>query len=202
MVISALTHSSHMQTISMSSPRSWVQQALWSLAMIGEYADYCNCRVSSTLKIRRGAAIAWRMALYYPSFVTNLIAVAMPYIPPAPSYIDPETIIKAVPTLGYWRQYISGVVESQTRNANQMRAFLNAEYLGATRDGRLAFDPKSGVDFQLAHNLELTPLMSQAELEFYEKEYLRNGLQGPCEFPLPAASMAKGNKPFEADLVR
>jgi soluble epoxide hydrolase/lipid-phosphate phosphatase len=121
------------------------------------------------------------MALYYPSFVTRLIAVAMPYIPPTPSYIDSNTIVKAVPTLGYWNQYTSGVVESKTRNQEEIRGFLNALYCGATSDGRLAFDPRVGVDFQLARSLSLTPLMSEAELDFYVKEYFRKGLEGPCK---------------------
>ena len=124
------------------------------------------------------------MALYYPSFVTRLIAVAMPYIPPTPSYIDSNTIVKAVPTLGYWNQYTSGVVESKTRNQEGLRDFLNALYCGATSDGKLAFDPRVGVDFQLARSLSLTPLMSEAELDSYVKQYFRKGLEGPCKPPL------------------
>lgn len=139
-------------------------------------------KVHALLKMRRGAAIAWRMALYYPSFVTHLIAVAMPYTPPTASYIDSETLLKAVPTLGYWRQYTSGAIESHTCNKEEIRAFLNAEYCGATADGTLAFDPSAGVNFELARQLSPTPLMSEADMAYYVDEYSQQGLQGPCKF--------------------
>ncbi|KAH0172869.1 alpha/beta-hydrolase, partial [Aureobasidium melanogenum] len=151
-----------------------------------------------------GAAIAWRMALYYPSFVTHLIAVAMPYIPPTASYIDSENLLKAVPTLGYWRQYTSGTIESQTRNKEEVRAFLNAEYCGATDDGKLAFDPTTGVNFDLARHLSPSPLMSEVDMEYYVDEYNRQGLRGPCNYYRTRQHNFEDEKSFakSADLMK
>lgn len=91
-------------------------------------------------------------------------------------------MIKYFPNLGYWQQYASeaGPIQSHTQDATAMRSFLNAEYLGTTASGKLAFDPTSGVDFDLAKSLSHTTVMSEDELDYYGKEYLRNGLEGPC----------------------
>lgn len=88
-----------------------------------------------------------------------------------------------MPTLGYWRQYTSEqrVVESRTRSEEDMRAYLNAMFCGTTSEGKLGFDARTGLQFDLLKDLRPTSLLDASDMAFYVSEYMRNGLRGPCK---------------------
>ncbi|KAE8423990.1 alpha/beta hydrolase [Aspergillus pseudocaelatus] len=131
-----------------------------------------------------GCCIAYRFALEYPSFVTHLFTLAIPYIPVSEKFISQDELVKFMPNLGYQLQWGSkeGIIESYTKDQIGIRNFLNAVYAGRTPDGELGVSMESGADLSILPTLLRSPLVSEDELDFYVREYSRNGLHGPCNY--------------------
>ncbi|KAH8424945.1 alpha/beta fold hydrolase [Aspergillus melleus] len=131
-----------------------------------------------------GAVIAYRVALWHPTFITHLFTFAIPYIPPSPKWIETEDMLKMFPSLGYQLQFGSddGIIESFAKDKDGIRAFLNTLYGGRTADGKYAIDVTKGVDLEVAKTLGHTPLLAEEELDYYVDVYSRNGLRGPCNY--------------------
>ncbi|KAI9036630.1 alpha/beta fold hydrolase [Aspergillus affinis] len=131
-----------------------------------------------------GAVIAYRVALWHPTFVTHLFTFAIPYIPPSPKWLETSEMLKMFPSLGYQLQFGSdeGIIESSAKDKAGIRAFLNTLYGGTTSDGKYAIDVTKGVDLELATQLNHTRLLAPEELDYYVEVYARNGLRGPCNY--------------------
>jgi hypothetical protein len=115
--------------------------------------------------------------------VTHLFALAVPYIPVSEEFISQDVLVKIMPSLGYQLQWgrEEGIIESYTKDNTGIRNFLNAAYGGRTSDGKLGVSTELGADFNIIPTLRRSPLISEDELDFYVREYSRNGLQGPCK---------------------
>lgn len=135
-------------------------------------------------KLHRGAVIAYRVALWHPTFVSHLFTFAIPYIAPTPQWLETEDLMKLFPSLGYQLQFGSaeGIIESFAKDKAGIRAFLNTLYGGVTSEGKYAIDVTKGADLELAPTLNHTPLLSPEELDYYVEVYSRNGMRGPCTF--------------------
>jgi hypothetical protein len=120
------------------------------------------------------------MAIWHPEFVTHIFTACVPHILMSAEWVEPESLTKMFPTLGYQVQFASGLIEQETRAKEGIRIFLNAMYGGRTSDNQSAMDPSKGVDFDLAARLEKTALLSEVELEYYVNEFARNGLDAAC----------------------
>jgi hypothetical protein len=112
-----------------------------------------------------------------------LFALAVLYIPVSEEFISQDVLVKFMPTLGYQLQWGSeeGIIKTYTKDNTRIHNFLNAVYGGRTSDGKLRVSTELGADFNIIPTLRRSPLISEDELDFYIKEYLRNGLQGPCK---------------------
>jgi hypothetical protein len=128
----------------------------------------------------RGAMIAYRMAIWHPEFVTHIFTACVPHILLSAEWVEPESLTKIYPTLGYQFQFGSGLIEQETRTKRGIHKVLNAMYDGRTSDNQPAMNPSKGVDFDLAARLEKTALLSEEELEYYVDEFARNGLGAAC----------------------
>jgi hypothetical protein len=104
-------------------------------------------------------------------------------MPPTEEFISQDVLVKFMPSLGYQLQWGSkeGIIESYTKDRTGIRNFLNAVYGGRTSDGKPGVSTESGADLNIIPTLLRSPLVSEDELEFYAREYSRNGLHGPCK---------------------
>ncbi|KAH0566134.1 hypothetical protein GP486_000464 [Trichoglossum hirsutum] len=126
-----------------------------------------------------GGAIVYRVCLYYPEFVTHLITVVTPFLPPSKEYIPLETVVKKhLPTFRYQLQLIGPDIEAKIKTKEQIKEFLNALYGGRGPNGEDGFNVTDGVLLQNLPVLGPTPLLSAEELDYYVEEYARHGLHG------------------------
>ena len=109
-----------------------------------------------------GGAIIFRVALWYPGFITHLFSICTPYSPPSKEpYVPHETLVeKRLPQFQYQLQLASGEVESIIDSKEQMHNFFKAMYGSQGPNGEKGFDVYKGL---LAENLGLLgpcPLLS------------------------------------------
>ncbi|CAK1364338.1 unnamed protein product [Cercospora beticola] len=131
-----------------------------------------------------GSIMATHFTLWYPSFVTHLVTVAVPFFPPSKDYVPLDVLIKHMPLLGYQLQWGSaeGVVENFTKDEDGMRTFLRAAYGGLTPEGEYPFTPKNGYDLNRLPSVGDPALLDVKELDYYVQEFSRNGMRGPCNY--------------------
>ncbi|KAI9877118.1 MAG: hypothetical protein M1830_004742 [Pleopsidium flavum] len=126
-----------------------------------------------------GGAIVYRVALWYPDFVTHLFSVCTPYWVPSKDYKPLEELVKTrLPNFKYQLQLASGEIEKAISSREQIKQFLNGLYGGRGPNGEVGFIPEQGVLLQNLPKLKPTRLLGEKELDYYADQYARNGLHG------------------------
>jgi pimeloyl-ACP methyl ester carboxylesterase len=131
-----------------------------------------------------GGALVYRAALYHPDLYKGIFSVCTPYFPPVTEYVDLADQIDAgvTPTFGYQLQFRNPSIDSQLRGTTKIRQVLLALYGGSTPDGELGFDSRTGLIFENMPELGPSPLVSEADLDYYVKEYAKNTMRGPLSW--------------------
>lgn len=94
----------------------------------------------------RGGAIAYRVALWHPEFITHLFVVCTPYSAPTKKLKSFEELVKTrLPNFKYQLQLASGDIEKVIHSRDQLRQFLNALYGGKGPNGELGFTAREGL---------------------------------------------------------
>ncbi|MCJ1362533.1 hypothetical protein MMC16_001637 [Acarospora aff. strigata] len=126
-----------------------------------------------------GGAIVYRVALWYPDFVTHLFAVCTPYWVPTKDSKPLEELVKTrLPNFTYQLQLASGEIEKHIQSKEEIKQFLNALYGGRGPNGEVGFIPEQGVLLENLPKLKPGRLLSEKELDYYADEYARNGMHG------------------------
>lgn len=125
----------------------------------------------------RGGAIVYRVALWYPDFVTHLFSVCTPYWVPSKDFKPLEELVKTrLPNFTYQLQLGSGEIEKHISSKEQIKQFLNGLYGGRGPNGEVGFVPEQGVLLQNLPKLNPTPLLSEKVGHFaVDDEYSSNG---------------------------
>ena len=132
----------------------------------------------------RGGAVVYRIALWYPDFVTHLFSVCTPYWVPTKNYVSVNELVKSgkLPNMGYQLQLASGEVEDKIKSRDQLRELLNGVYGGVSPNkGETAFDVRDGVRFDVLPRLLPTKLVDGATLEYYADQFAKHGMHGPSK---------------------
>ena len=116
--------------------------------------------------------------------------------------------MQKVPQFGYQLQFGSPdhKVEKVVKDDTTVRKFLQGAFGGKPKSGKRFMTPQDGVDLDLVENdeFEMTPLMNEQvgfclvplqndldldlltmvnkELNYYVSEYMKNGINGPCNW--------------------
>ncbi|KAJ5770214.1 uncharacterized protein N7511_002265 [Penicillium nucicola] len=131
----------------------------------------------------RGAALAYRIALWHPDLVSHLFTVCVPYARPMEQEVQLEDLVRtAAPHFAYQIQFASGEVEKVVKSDDDIRQFLLALYGGRNERGDVGFDAHHGVLVDRLGGLKRSKLLSEDEIEFYVREFGRNGVQGPLNW--------------------
>jgi pimeloyl-ACP methyl ester carboxylesterase len=110
----------------------------------------------------RGAALAYRIALWHPELVSHLFTVCVPYARPMAQNISIEHLVRSVtPHFAYQLQFKSGEVEKVIRSKDEVRQFLLALYGGRTEAGEFGFDANKGVLLDKIGQLKPSRLLSE-----------------------------------------
>jgi hypothetical protein len=102
----------------------------------------------------------YRIYLHYPDLVSHIFSIAVPYLPPADSFVPLKLMTQAIPTLGYQMQMSSGVVEQKLTTKDDMRNFINTMYLGTTPEGLPGFSLNTGLIFNNVPRVRKSPILS------------------------------------------
>ena len=122
----------------------------------------------------------------------------MPYAAPTRKYLSLEDFVATIaPHFAYQLQFRSGELENAIRSEEDIKKFLSALYGGRTEDREVGFDAQVGVLLETLSRLRPSRLLNEEvcqsiyvprmnfadnkqELDYYAKEFSRNGLNGPC----------------------
>ncbi|KAL6852274.1 hypothetical protein ACO1O0_006815 [Amphichorda felina] len=131
-----------------------------------------------------GGAMVYRAALWHPNLYRGIFSVCTPYFPPVTEYVDLEDQIEdgITPTFGYQLQLRDPAIDARLRGAGKIRQVLLALYGGTTPEGEMGFDSRTGLIFENLPNLGPSPLVSSDDLDYYVREYLKNGMRGPLNW--------------------
>jgi soluble epoxide hydrolase/lipid-phosphate phosphatase len=131
----------------------------------------------------RGGAIVYRAAQYHPTLISHLFSICTPYFPPSPVYEPLHVLVNnRLPNFRYQQHFASGELEEHLQSHAEIKSFLNGMYGGRGPNGQVAFDATQGVFLENLPQLRMTPLLTDAELEYYAHEYDRHGLHGPLNW--------------------
>ncbi|KAJ5647753.1 hypothetical protein N7490_004125 [Penicillium lividum] len=130
-----------------------------------------------------GAFLAYRVALWYPDLVTHLFTVCVPYSSPKKEYLPLEEMVRTImPNYGYQLQFASGDLEKVVKSKEEIKQFLTALYGGRTPEKEVGFEAEKGILLDHLMKLEHSRLLSEEELEYYGREFSRNGVRGPLNW--------------------
>ncbi|KAL2107142.1 hypothetical protein VUR80DRAFT_5643 [Thermomyces stellatus] len=147
-----------------------------------------------------GAALAWRVALWYPKLVKAVFGVCVPYMPPRESGQTVEDIVRAggLPNFRYQLQFIGPDVERKIQGKEKLRQFLSGVYGGRAKGGKRAFSTEHGVIFDQLGPMDMPPNFTEELLVYYVDEFARHGLRGPLNW----YRTYRPNAEDEAELVK
>lgn len=134
-----------------------------------------------------GGALVWRTAMWHPDLIQAVFSICTPYAPPRKEYISVEQMVNSgmVPNFAYQLQLMGPDVEARIQGEEKIRQFLNGMYGGIGPNGEAAFKVTEGVLFDNLPLLGKSMLLSEEELDYYVKQYMRQAapqLRGPLNW--------------------
>lgn len=136
---------------------------------------------NTLIEYQRGAALAYRIALWHPDLVSHLFTVCVPFARPMDRDIPLDEMVRtAAPHFRYQLQFASGDLEKVIQSKAEIQQLLIALYGGRTPQREFGFVAEKGVLLDKLPYLKPSRLLSEEELEYYTGEFARNGIHGPC----------------------
>ena len=132
-----------------------------------------------------GGAVVWRTALWRPELVEAVFSVCTPYAPPAgkdKEYLEPAKMVKVLPNFRYQLQLAGPEIEQRIVGRDKLRQLLSALYGGRGPNGEPGFTTANGAEFDNLDIIGPSPLLNEAEMDFYVDEYMRHGMHGPLNW--------------------
>ncbi|KAJ1567996.1 hypothetical protein HK405_003978, partial [Cladochytrium tenue] len=133
-----------------------------------------------------GGFAAWRVAMWQPEMVAAIFSLTVHYNAPTRTYLDLETVARAVPTLRYHIQLAGPHVEAVVdRSTDNLRGFLNGIYGGAlpaSGSGVGGFRVDSPSFESDLRKVGPARLMSPEWMDHYVSEFSRGGFRGPLNW--------------------
>ncbi|KAF4468484.1 epoxide hydrolase 2 [Fusarium albosuccineum] len=125
----------------------------------------------------RGAAAAWRVAMWFPDLVQGLFSIGIPFIPPSSIFLSLDDVTRSgkFTTLRHQLQFKGREVEDKIRDKEEVRQFLNAMFGGTTSEGEPGFDATNGILFDILPRLDQSHIISGDELDHYVSKYSHDG---------------------------
>lgn len=130
-----------------------------------------------------GGMLVWRFALWHPEMLKGVFSICTPYAPVSPTFIDIPQLIERVPNFRYQAQLAGPDVEREIgSDPVKIRSLLSGIYGASGSDGSQVFTVKQGVLFENLEKMGKSPLLSDDEIDYYVKQWTRNGVRGPLNW--------------------
>lgn len=130
-----------------------------------------------------GGMVVWRFALWHPELLRGVFSICTPYVGPSPVYIDLNAMVERLPNFRYQLQLAGPDVEREIgSDPAKLRGLLSGLYgaRGPNREGVFTVD--HGVHFEHLDKMGKCPLLNDEEVDFYVRQYARNGIRGPVNW--------------------
>ncbi|RKF62846.1 Bifunctional epoxide hydrolase 2 [Golovinomyces cichoracearum] len=121
-----------------------------------------------------GGAVVYRFALRYPKLVSKLVVICTPFMISREKY----TPLTKLPNFKYMLQLAGTEVENFIVGEVKLKQFFSGIFGGTTPEGEALFSPYHGIFLDRLETIGPPLLLSESELDFYVKSYLRNGIRG------------------------
>lgn len=126
-----------------------------------------------------GAMVAYRFALWHPELVKGVVAVCVPFIPPAPVFYSPEQVAKMLPNFGYQIYNAGPELETRLKTKDDFKAFFNGIFGGKIEGGKL-MEVTKGFNLDLLKGpVGPSPLQPPEVIDLYAEKYAKDGMHGP-----------------------
>jgi soluble epoxide hydrolase/lipid-phosphate phosphatase len=107
----------------------------------------------------------------------------VPYSAPHKQFVEPELLVKLIPSFKYQLQLASPVAERVIdASPENLRQFLNGMYGGKGPDGEHIFTTDVGVHEEHMGKMGPAKLLTPELVDFYHQEYSRHGFHGPTNW--------------------
>ncbi|KAI1455537.1 Alpha/Beta hydrolase protein [Annulohypoxylon moriforme] len=130
-----------------------------------------------------GAFLAWRLAMYHQPLIRAIFCFCIPFNPPQLTLTPLEEFVEQNPKFRYQLHNASPEAETAINESPaHLRGFLNSMFGGATPEGLPGFDPWVGIFTDRLPRIQPSPLVTPEIMDYYFREYSRNGLHGPMNW--------------------
>ncbi|KAK7730841.1 hypothetical protein SLS53_008919 [Cytospora paraplurivora] len=130
-----------------------------------------------------GGALVWRFALWHPELLRGVFSVCTPYSAPSARFLEYDEYVSHLPNFRYQIQLAGPDVEREIgSDPRKLRNFLAGLFWAKTPEGKGGFSTDRGVLLENLDAIGDSPLLDDEELQFYVKEYSRNGMRGPLNW--------------------
>lgn len=130
-----------------------------------------------------GGMLVWRFSLWHPNLIRGVFSICTPYVPVSPVYIDLEATVQRLPNFRYQLQLAGPDVEREIgSDPDKLRGMLSGMYGAVGPNGEHVFSVDKGVYFENLDKMGKCPLLNEDEVEFYVRQYSRNGMRGPLNW--------------------
>ncbi|KAH7205223.1 Alpha/Beta hydrolase protein [Fusarium oxysporum] len=131
-----------------------------------------------------GGALAWRVAMWHPTLIKAVFSVCVPYIPPTAELVDLADLVAAgEPTnFKYQLQFRGPDVEERIKSPNDIRQLIQGIFGGRGEENEAIFTTERGVLFENLGRIGPSPLLDEAETDYYTVAFTQSGLRGPLNW--------------------
>lgn len=130
-----------------------------------------------------GGMLVWRFAQWHPDLIRGVFSICTPYAPVSPVFVDIPQLVERLPNFRYQAQLAGPDVEREIgSDPAKLRAMLAGLYGARGPAGEKAFSTDVGVLFENLDKMGKSPLLNDEEVDFYVKQYARNGIRGPLNW--------------------
>ncbi|RPB02196.1 alpha/beta-hydrolase [Choiromyces venosus 120613-1] len=128
-----------------------------------------------------GAAVTSRIYIYNNEIVSHIANVCVPFYPPIREYIPiRELVATKIPSFKYQIAFQDPQTEKDTEAPGKVRQFLNGLHRGRGDErGELMVDKDI---VESIGNPKRSKFMTEEDLDYYAKEFERNGFHGPLNW--------------------
>jgi len=129
----------------------------------------------------RGGVVTSRIYLYHGEIVSHIANVCTPFLPPTRQYIPiRELVATKMPTFKYQIALQDPQTEKDTEAPGKVRQFLNGLHRGhGDESGEFQVDKDI---VEKIGNPGRSKFMSEEDLDYFAKEFERNGFHGPLNW--------------------
>ncbi|KAF8607513.1 alpha/beta-hydrolase [Ceratobasidium sp. AG-I] len=154
---------------------------------IGAYTTKSLCTdlvaLLDFLGVQRVILTVWRFCLWHPQRVRAVIALSVPFYPPAPEYVPMDEMVRRIPNFGY-QKYLADPKSSAEIDQN-IPTFIDCIYR-SPRTGRDASFVKEGQLEALIKGQTPAPsrsdILSDKERSVYIDTFRKCGMYGPTMY--------------------